>query len=792
MLKSFFKSAFRSLLRHKTYTVINVSGLALGIACAILIFGMVKYQRSFDTYHEKSDRIYRVVTTIKKDNVIHTPGVPPPFAAALRSDHTFAEEAAMVAGLSGNLISVASGGSDLKFEENIAFAEPAFFRILDFPLLQGDVQSVLKEPNTAVITERMARKFFGAAEPVGQTIKIDNKLEVTITGILRDLPPNTDRREEIYLSYRSLKAHSPWMDTEFWLNVNSDMQCFVLLKPGVSAAAVNMAFTAFTRKHYAPNDAREWEFRLQPIADMHFNPDFGGYVDPKNLWVLTIIGLFLIVTAAVNFINLATSQALGRSREVGVRKALGGFRSQLFWQFIIETTLIGVLALVMAFFTALLALPYVNRLFDTQLMLNPFRDLQLLLFLAGLLVVVIFLSGSYPGLILARFPPVLALKGKMSQRHVGGFTLRRGLVITQFAISQVLIIGTIVMAGQMRYSARSDMGFQKDAIVMLPVPKNEITRLASLRAELAQIPGVEKTTFCYKAPASDEANNTGIRFDTRPDRESFLVSYRVADDQYVPTFGLQVIAGRNLYPSDTIREYLVNEALVKKLNIRSNEEVIGRKANINGNDGSIVGVIRNFHNKSFHEDIEPLAITTHHIWYSECAVKIDPAAFHTSLVSIEEAWKKVFPDHVYKYSFLNEQVAQFYRQDHIFLRLTQFFACIAIFIGCLGLYGLIAFMAGQRKKEMGIRKVLGASVQNIAWLFGKELTRLLLFSFLIAAPAAMWAMNGWLSNFVYHIEIGPGIFVLALGVTFVVTLFTVGYRSVKAALMNPVESLRSE
>lgn len=790
MLKNYFQVAWRNLKRNTTYTGINILGLALGIAGTIVIFSLVKYHLSFDTFHTHRDRIYRIVTDIHNGEVIHTPGVPSPLGPAFGSDYAFAEKVARVASLSNRLVTVSGAGDNRVFEEGIAFAEPAFFDIMNFPLLRGSGAAVLGRPNTAVVTERIARKYFGDQDPVGKMIRVDNKLDFMITGVLRNLPKGTDRREEIYVPFNNLKDHSPWMDKGFWLNVNSGMQCFVLLKPGISQHAVNRALTGLIKKYYPAKEAGQWSFWLQPLSDIHFNADYEGKVSRKNLWILSLVGFFLIITACVNFINLSTAQALGRSKEIGVRKALGGVRTQLFWQFMVETAVLTSLAMVLAFVLAYMALPFVNRLLGVPLEINPLNDIHVLLFLPVLLLAVVFFSGSYPGLLLSRFRPVLALKGSLSQKHIGGFSLRKGLVITQFAICQLLIIGMIVIARQMHYAAQADLGFRKEAVVILPLPDHARSKVGSFGAELSQVAGVENTSFFSEAPSSENANNTGIRFDSRQEDEKFLLSYRVSDDKYVSTFGLQVLAGRNLRATDTIREFLLNEMAVKKLN--AGTDVVGRQATINGDRGTIVGVIRDFHDKSFHGDIAPLCITSSSIWYFQCAVKINPADLQRVLPAIERVWKKSYPGYVYKYTFLDDQLARVYEQDDVFFRLIQVFAGMAIVIGCLGLYGLVSFMAARKRKEVGVRKVLGASVQEIVWLFCKEFARLVLAAFVIAAPLAWWTMNNWLENFVYRIQIGPGTFVITIVATLLMAIVTVGYRSVKAALVNPVRSLRSE
>jgi putative ABC transport system permease protein len=793
MVRHFFNIALRNLERNKAYTLINVICLALGITCAILTFTLIKYHLSFDTFHSNIDRIYRITIEFHQEGISREPNVPQPIGKAFRDDYTFSEKVAMVYSLSDKLVSIASSEGDKKFKENIAFAEREYFDLLNFPLIQGEKNTILTEPNTAIITERIAEKYFGEQNPIDRVIRVDNQWDFRITGILKDFPINTDRKDEIYLSYSNLKDHNSWLAGDSWRGVAGGMHCFVLLKPNVLPDEVDKTFPTLSKKYYNERDAEVYQFKLQPISDIHFNPDLEGYVAKKNLWALALIGLFLIITASVNFINLATAHALSRSKEIGVRKVLGSRRKQLFWQFIAETSLITFFALVLAFTLAQLTLPYVNQLFDIRLQINIFQDVYLLTFLPVLILFVILLSGFYPGLILAGFQPVLALKGALSQKHIGGFSMRRALVVTQFAIAQILIIGTLVIANQMRYSNNADMGFVKDAIVMVPVPEKVKSKTSALNSEIARITGVEKVTFCNDAPASEDFATVDLRFDSRTEYEDFDISVKAGDDQYISTFDLQLVAGRNLLPSDTVGEFILNETAVKKLGLKA-DDVIGKKMiiGLNNSEGIIVGVVKDFHNKSFHESIHPLCITTANQWYSNCAIKINPLNLSSTLSIIEATWKQTFPDHVYEFDFLDKQIARFYVFDNMILRLIQVFAGIAIIICSLGLYGLVSFMVVQKTKEVGVRKVLGASVSNVTWLFGKEFIRLLFIGFVVAAPFAWWVMNSWLETFAYRIQMGPDIFVLAILITFTVAVIAVGYKSVLAALMNPVDSLRSE
>lgn len=795
MLRNNFKVARRNLFRNKSYSFINVAGLGLGLTCAILIFVIVKYHLSFDTFHANKDRVYRITTEFHQDGVAREANAPQPMGKAFSSDYTFAEKVAMVFSSDDFLVSIPTSDDDRRFEENAAFAEGAFFDIMDFPLIKGDKDSLLAQPNTAILTERMAKKFFGDEDAINKVFRVSNQWDFKVTGILKDLPINTDRRDEIYLSYSNLKDYDSWLAGDSWTGLAGGMHCFVLLKPSIAAADVDEVFPAMSKKYYDERDAKMFQFKLQHLSDFHFNTEMGGYISKGNLWALALIGVFLLITACVNFINLATAQALRRSKEIGVRKVLGSQRSQVFWQFMAETMMITAMALAVGFGLAQLSIPYVITLLKLPAAFaRILYSNELLIFLPILLLVVTFVAGFYPGLVLAGFQPVLALKGKLSQKHTGSFSMRRGLVVGQFVISQLLIIGTIVVASQMRYAKQADMGFTKDAIVMFPVPERERTIVNTLRNEVSRIAGVEDISFCSRAPASVNWASVSFGFDTRPEKENFDIVVKAADDHYVPTFGLQVIAGRNLQHSDTVREFLINETAVSKVGLKSPEDAIGKRMEIglNSSSGIIVGVVKDFHNQSFHEPIEPLCIVSSTRWYSDFAVKVNPASLPSTIEAIGEVWKKTFPERIYEYEFLDDQVERFYEMDGMILSLIQVSAAIAIFICCLGLYGLVSFMAAQKTKEVGVRKVLGASAQSILWLFGREFSRLLIVAFMLAAPLAWWAMNNWLSDFQYRIQIGTEIFATAIATTFGVALITVGYQTLKAALANPVDSLRNE
>ncbi|WP_233877504.1 ABC transporter permease [Dyadobacter sp. CY323] len=794
MLQNYLTTARRNLARHKSYTLINILGLVLGMSCGILIFSLVNYHLGFDRFHEKADRIYRVTSELHQEDVSKYGTVPQPIGAAMRNDFAFVEKASMLINF-GATISVTTEKNKAKFGDRVAYTEQQFFEIMDFPVVAGDRKTMLSQPNTAVITEQLADKYFHGEEAIGKSFRVDNKTDFTVTGVIKDLPENTDFRQEIFLSYVTISQTQPWLNS--WGGIYSGTQAFVLLKPGAGAAKADItnaqkAMAGISTKYYNAKDAKAFKFNLQPLSDMHMNQEFDGTIAKSQLLALSLVAVFLIITACVNFINLATAQALGRSKEIGVRKVMGSMKSQLFWQFITETALITLIAFIFAVTLAYFCLPYMNVMLSTRVTIDLLTNWNQPIFIVCLLVVVTFISGSYPGLVLAGFQPIAALKGKLTQSQVGGFSIRKGLVVAQFAISQTLLIGTIVVASQMRFNSEADMGFKKDAIVMLPVPETTPAKTSAMRARFSQLPEVEKITFCEAPPASPDGNfDTGIRYASRPEPEKFTIFLKSGDPEYLSMFGLQLVAGRNLAQSDTVREYLLNETAAKKLGVKP-EEAIGKNVNINNADGTIVGVMKDFHNFSFRSKIEPVCLTTRSDHYYRAALKISGQNVPKTLASLEKIWNETNAEYIYSYQFLDDHLTYFYGTDELMLKLMWIFAAIAIFIGCLGLYGLISFMAAQKTKEIGVRKTLGAGIGSIIWLFGKQFASLLIIAFIIAAPIGWWLMDKYLADFQYHIDLNATIFIAAIGITFLIAIVTVGYRSVKAALMNPVKALRSE
>lgn len=789
MLRNYLKIALASMRRSITYTAINLSGLTFGITCALLIYSLVSYHLSFDNFHHNSDRIYRFVTEQHHDVVDYDPSVPPALGKAFRDDFTYGEKVGRLCTEYDELVAVGDGVNAKKFKQPIAFAEPQFFDIFNFPMVGGGKPD-LGEANTAVVDQQTAKKLFGDESPVGQTIRLNNKIDFKVTGVLKDFPKNTDYHAGIFFSWATMPQYSPWYAADdSWGGISSSIQTFVRLRPGVTPQEVERVLPDYVKK-YRANSKNLYVFKLQPLADVHFNPQYDGKISKAVLLMLSLAAFLLVFTACLNFINLATAQAVNRAREVGVRKSLGSTRRQLFWQFTLETGAMVTLSTLLAYAFSYSLLPYLNSLLKTDFIFNT-SDYRLLLFTGLMILVVTFLAGGYPSFILARFKPVVALKGKASDRQTGGFNLRRLLITAQFTIAQVLLIGLIVFIYQMDRFRNADMGFDRDAIVMIPVGSHDM-KMRTLKSEFEQIPDVSHVSICFGAPASNNNWTTMIGFDNRPEKETFSSNFKSVDEDYLATFKLDLVAGRNLEPSDTVRGYLVNEMLVRKLGLKSDDDILSRTITANDITAPVVGVVRDFHDYSLHDDVTPVFMGSWINNYNVYAVKLNMANAPATLASLEKAWTEMYPEQYYSYQFVDDAIGEFYEGEGMLLKLVMIFAFIALAIACMGLYGLVSFMAVQKTKEIGIRKALGGSVAHILWLFGKEFTRLVILAFFVAAPIGWWLTSRWLENYAYRIHLGPWVFALEIGLISIIVLLTVSFESIRAALKNPVDSLRME
>jgi putative ABC transport system permease protein len=808
MFKNYFKIAWRNLTRHKGYSAINITGLAVGIAVCIMIFIIIQYQTSFDTFHAKKERTYRVLTKYHHANT-YGKDVPFPIPTGLKTAFPQIEQVAQIYASQNDQVFVQGNNGIVKvYKEHrgVFFVEPSFFKIFDFPLLAGSYES-LKDPHNVMLTKEVAEKYFGDWKvAMGKTIKLepgafifDHGWDILkVSGILAPLPTNTDFKLKLVVAFGAGSTGEVMAKSTDWDATTADFGCYLLLPPNTSVANFNQQLAAYSHKVKSPDNKDSHV--IQPLSEVHYDTQAGNYsgktISHELINVLWMIAAFILIIACVNFINLSTAQAVNRAKEVGVRKVLGSNKSQLQIQFVVETFLIVTGAVLFAAIITTFTLPYVNQFLELTLSFNLFTDPSIILFLLAVIIVVTLLAGFYPSIVLSRFNPVNALK-KVTASADKGISLRRGLVVFQFVIAQALIIGTLVIVKQMDLFMNQSLGFDKDAIVNVPFRIDSLrgSRIDYLKDQLLAVNGVQAVSVSSNTPAEDVNDIwSTLKFDHATKEAGFQAITKFADTGYISTYKLHLIAGRNLRPSGLTREFLINESLMKSLGITNPDDILNKEISIwtDRIKCPVVGVLKDFNDRSFRHEVAPLLITTNGTMYSQAGIKLATTNMSATLKSVKQLFEQTFPDFVYEYKFLDEKIGGFYKQEDQLAQLYKIFAAIAIFLSCLGLYGLASFMAVQRVKEVGIRKVLGASTANIVYLFSKEFMVLIAIAFAIAAPIAWYYMHQWLQAYVYRINISLWLFAAAGLASIIIALATISFKAIKAAIANPVKSLRSE
>ncbi|TKK68249.1 FtsX-like permease family protein [Ilyomonas limi] len=817
MFKNYFKTAFRSLTRNRNYAIINIAGLAVGIAVCMAIFMIIQFQTSFDAFHAKKDRIYRVLTEshhADAGTISYEKNVPFPMPEGLKTAFPQLEQVAPIyASHNDELQVLDDNGTPVKnFKEGsgVFYTAPSFFKMFDFPLLAGSYAS-LKDPNNVLLTKEIAETYFGNWKTaMGKTIKLTGyynmgaalfqfpPVALKVSGILATIPANTDFQLKLVVAWGTDFTG----DKEYgfqqpgWNGTAPDFGCYVLLPPAISADNFNQQLSAYARKVQSADNKDS--YIIQPLSAVHYDAEAGNYsnktISHDLLNVLWLIAAFILLIACVNFINLSTAQAVNRAKEVGVRKVLGSNKAQLQIQFIVETFLIVTTAVILAALITIFTLPSVNNLLELSLSFNIPDNPVIILFLLTVTIVVTALAGFYPSIVLSCFNPVTALKSKLTVNGAKGISLRRGLVVFQFIIAQALIIGTLIIVQQMNYFMNQPLGFDKDAIINVPF-RPDSTGTDYLRQQLLGINGVQAVSFSSTTPVEDDNNMfTTFKFDNAIKDADFQAIVKFADNDYVPTYKLQLVAGRNLQPSGPTTEFLVNESFVKSLGLKKPEDILNKEISIMGGliKCPVVGILKDFNDRSLRNNLSPLLIATNATMYRQVSIKLATTNIAATMQSIKKIWEQAFPNYVYEYRFLDDKIASFYKQEAQLSQLYKIFAAIAIFLSCLGLYGLASFMAAQRTKEVGVRKVLGATSANIVYLFSKEFIVLIAIAFAIATPIAWYYMHQWLQDYAYRINISWWLFAASGLAAIVIALLTISFQAIKAAVANPIKSLRTE
>ncbi len=792
MLKNYFLIAFRVLRKHTLYSTINILGLSIGLACFILIGLFVRFERSFDTFHEKSDRIYRAYSEdFRNNNVFYYAPTPLPLADTLKREFPGIEFASRISQRSAVLLS----SGDHHFYENIIYADPDVFDILTLPLERGVPSQVLSKPYSLVLTLDQAEKYFGQEDPIGRILTADNKDEYTVTGVLKDIPDNSHLRIKTLASIESIRAREAERWTS-WDQLSNDYT-YVLLSENSDPVALEGLFTDFVVKYLGEERAKETSLRLQPLKDIHFtnlNYDMAWTYERSYLFAFSAVGFFILLIACFNYMNLATARSAGRAREVGLRKVVGAQRSQLIRQFLTESGVTAGVAVLGAMGIVFLSLPWFRQFLGREIRFNPIHDPGMLVFVLSAAVFTGLASGSYPAFRLSSFRPVRSLRSGSSP-SAKRFSVRTILVIFQFAISIILIVATLVVFRQINFMRFKDLGFQSDQILMISLWDSPFrSNLEAFKTRLKQNPKILGVSGASGTPGSGSSKASNFWVETPDGKKEIYLTYILSDHEFVDTFGLTIVEGRNFsraYATDSTEGYILNETAVRQLGL---EAPLGRRIYLGEGDreGQIIGVVKDFHYYSPRDKIDPMAILIDPSQAGYAAVRLTSTDMETVLPEIEAVWREGAPQFPFEHFFANESFERRFRFDRKVGEMLSAFAVLAVVICCLGIFGLISFTTQQSSKEIGIRKVLGGSVIGIVVLLSKKFTRWVVIANIVAWPAAWYIMHAWLQGFAYRTSVSPAAFFAAGFLSLLVAVLSISYQALKAALADPIKSLRYE
>jgi putative ABC transport system permease protein len=807
MIYNYLKIAIRNLLKYKFISFINLFGLTVGIACCLLILTYIINELSYDKFHPETDRTYRVTRSFRSPETgivsLQLGSVAPPFAPLLIND--FKEIQKITRLLPGGSATIRY--EDKMFnEDNTFWGDEHFFDFFKVQVVKGNPAKALSEPYSIMLTEEIAKKYFGNEEPLNKMVRLDNEFNFKVTGVYKDLPANTHLHPKILLSFNTLKDTAIYGEERLRTNFgNNSFLTYIRVPEGYDTRNMEKQFPAFLDRHLNPGErikASQWTaLGLQKITDIHLHSHLDDEVeengDIKRVYIFSAIALFILLIAGINYMNLSTARSALRAREIGVRKVVGAQRKEIIAQFLSESVLVAWLAMLLAVLVTWLSLPGLNKLSGQQLNLGILFRWEIIVPMLIVPFAVGILSGIYPALFMSSFKPILVLKGLFK---VGGsaISFRQVLVTTQFAISIILIISTITVFKQMRYMQQKDLGFDKNHIVNLPYSSALNNQYDAFRLELLSNTHVKNAGRSSRIPTGRllDANGARIKRSDTLEPAGADIKFVSADQDFIPTYGTKIVAGRAFsreFSTDTA-SFIINEAAVKALGLKSNDDAIGKDFGYGSRTGKLIGVLGDFHFESLHQKIVPLVLLAPRTQngYRSISIKIAGSNIPSALSHIQKTWQKFLPETPYQYTFLDERFARLYQSEERQKSIFTVFACIAIFIACLGLFGLSAFAISQRVKEIGIRKVLGANVSTIVALLSKDFLKLVLLAAVIAFPVAWFAMDSWLQDFAYRINISWWVFVLAGIIAAIIAFVTISFQAVKAAIANPVKSLRSE
>jgi len=787
MIKNYLKTAWRNLLSNKMFSLINISGLALGMTCALLIMLWIKDETRMDKFHANGKRLFRVMENQYYEGSISTftatPGI---FAENVVKDIPEIQLASQALWEEEPLFTV----GDKFFKEKGRYVQKDFLRMFSFKLVKGDPNTALARPDAVVISKKLAEKYFGHQDPVGKLINVDNEQNVIVTGVLDEVPKTSSLQFDFLMSY------DIWFKKNDWAKEwgNNGPLCYVMLGPNASSDKVNAKIKNYLK---TKNKDSNVELFLQNYGESYLYSDWdngkqtGGRIEYVRIF--SIVAVIILVIACINFMNLATARSLKRAREIGVRKVVGAGKRQLIAQFMGESLFVSFLAICLSLLIVALLIPSFNALTDKKLELdfsNPF----FLLLLLGLTLVTGIISGSYPSLFMSSLKPIIVLKGIL-KFNTGATLFRKGLVVFQFALSIVLILGMIVIYRQIDYIHNKNLGFAKEDLLYIPLEGALQKSYPTFKDELLRQPGIKSVSSSQSGPLEVGSSTQGVRWPGKDTTKLILFSTNPITYDYIKTMGIQLKEGRDFDPSFSLdtNNYLVNEAALRKIGYK---DPIGKELTMWGDKGSIVGVMKDYHHNSLHVPIEPLILRlfkkSWNSYWGNVLVRTEKGKTKQAIASMEKTYRQFNPGFPFRYFFTDAEMLKNYKAEHTVSKLSKYFAFLAIFISCLGLFGLVTFTAQQRVKEIGIRKVLGASVSGIVRMLSKDFIKLVLLAAVIAFPVAWWAMNRWLGDFAYRVHIGWWVFVASGIAAMLIALLTVSFQAIKSAIASPVKSLRTE
>ncbi len=798
MFRNYFKTAWRNFIKNKISSVINITGLTIGLTCCLLIALYIQHELSFDKFEKNGDRIARVIMqyNFAGSNESNEGNYTSVRVAAI-FPKTFPEVQSAIK--MTEYSRVVRSDEKMFDEKNFMYADANFFDIFSFKLLSGNIHDALATPYDVILTESTAKKYFGNSNPINKTLRVGNDSNLYhVTAVMQDCPSNSQIQFDLLASFSSLGITPDYADS-YW---DANYTTYLLLKNKNDVASLQAKLPAFMKKEMAGQGATI-NFFLEPFNKIHLYSPYDSFV-PNNsityIYILAAVALLILIIACFTYVNLSTARSLERAREVGVRKVIGALKKQLFWQFINESILLSLIAVMLSLLLSALLLPFFNNLSNEQLKTQALFSLPFISFAIGVALIISFLAGVYPALILTKFQPAKVLKGAF-KNTTSGQALRKSLIVFQFAISVFLIVSTFIVQQQLYFIQHIKLGYDKDHIIVLPLDDKTMNNLAVIKQQFKKNPDVLNVASCSNTPVQG-GGGFSMRSATMPEDKQIAVLADRIDEDYISTVGLQIIAGKDLSAQDikdvshdnyhdNIYHFILNESAAKQLGWNA-QEAIGKKMFIGDErEGTVEGVVKDFHFESLHSPIKPFVLFPEG-WRRQLLVKVSGAHLQQTIAYLGSSWKTLVPYRPFEFHFLDEDYNKLYSSEMRLGTIMNVFAAIAIVLACLGLFGLSAYTVQQRFKEIGIRKVLGASVGNIVITLSRDFISLTCIAIIIAIPAAWWASAKWLQGFSYRTSVTWSVFVIAALATILLAVITVSVQAIKAAIANPVKSLRTE